>query len=1367
MSFHSKTTFMYMSSDSDPSATERITGETAMFVRSTRFNQVLSLLFVLTMGACGNLGGCGACGAAKPLPAGGLPTNQTVEGGAQIRVTPAGFSKLTSILPGALNTQLANGFCVGQGQIGSFGFLGTGARWCNTNNNGCNPGCKANVALNSGGLTLAVTNQQTLNIAISASISSTIHIEGQLLGIGLGSCNLGVSSNNLSANVDIAFGIKAADGELDIHAANLNALQLNLDFSGCGIVSQIANLATSILDAFDTLLAPFLTPIVDNLLQGFIPSPLGIAGMMDVGKLLASVSPGTKAEMEARLVPGGYVALNANGMSLGVITGLNSDIDPMTRTGMRPDGVPFASEPSLCVPPIPITDFATPPYSLPSVFRSAFSGNAFKLGAVAEFDGMPDPAADLAMGLSKTMLDLAGHHLVASGAMCLGVGTSYIKQLNVGTIGILVPSLGDLQSDAGNDPLLMVTRPQRAIDFTIGENTPASPALTIGLSHMEVDFYAFLYERYVRAFTLDLTMNIGVNLAFSQVAGMPAKITPTLVGISAASVTLKVLNSEFVKETPAHLEMVLPAVFDLVTPLLGNLPPITVPTFAGFSLNQLSIQHVHNAAIPGDDFLALYANLGSSPFLRLLGSKDAMAATAVKALDDALPAVQAQSTGHARLIGVVTPPAETVRAALLKTKGGALPTVTFDVDRYDSRGRELEWTWNFDGGMWREYSSASPLVISDRAFAWQGKYSIGLKSRVVGDYHTESDVIETPVVIDSVGPRIFVDKATWDGDRYVVPVFDVVSEKTVVVAYGRPGDDKPATDWVALADAPISLAAADKLAVDGQLQMFAKDELGNQTIALVAPFHGQAGATGCGCASNSRPGVGSLALIGLVGFGLRRRRLAASRLTRLRRAAFDLLGRRRLPRWVMSLGLWLGASVAVSLQPGCSCHNAAKSCETVADCGRDSCPKGQLPFCIDNTCVCSDDIPVGRIGPYSSVATGPGGEIWVAAYAQTHGDLVVSHPNPGRVPDDWWEWVDGVPDGPVVAPNSHIRGGIADDGPDVGMYTSIKVAPDGTPMVTYFDRTSASLKFAMRTGPATWETSIIEFGDGALEGGIRTGMYTSLTLRADDGRPGVAYLAHYTNANGQYAEVRYAAAQTAHPKGASDWQFWTVDTGSIPPPDPAKPNIYPLPEGLGLFVDSTRDPRNQAPVVAYYDRMTGDLKMSKFNATTGQFAAPIVLAGLSGIDAGWSPSVQVDMAGVAHVAYVDASSDNLMYITEGKKAEVVDDGYRIVGQTVDGLPKPTFDFVGDDAGLIMAPGIGPLVVYQDSTTQELLLASKSAAGMWTHTSIAGATDPWPGAYGFFASAAVGGTDLVMSTWVIDQPTNDNWVEVFSRPITSF
>src|SRR6185295_13598078 len=164
----------------------------------------------------------------------------------------------------------------------------------------------------------------------------------------------------------------------------------------------------------------------------------------------------------------------------------------------------------------------------------ATTRGTFRLDAANAFNGAPDPGTDVALGISETTLDLAGHHLVTSGALCLGVGTSFVKQLNVGTISLLVPSLGDLASDRGNDPLLLMTRPQRALDFTIGNNTTASPALTIGIDHMEVDFYAFLYERYVRAFTLDLTMNIGVNLEFEQPVGMPAVIKPTLVGISAS-----------------------------------------------------------------------------------------------------------------------------------------------------------------------------------------------------------------------------------------------------------------------------------------------------------------------------------------------------------------------------------------------------------------------------------------------------------------------------------------------------------------------------------------------------------------------------------------------------------------------------------------------------------------------------------------------------------------------------------------------------------------------------------------------------------------------------------------------------------------
>jgi hypothetical protein len=301
-----------------------------------------------------------------------------------------------------------------------------------------------------------------------------------------------------------------------------------------------------------------------------------------------------------------------------------------------------------------------------------------------------------------------------------------------------------------------------------------------------------------------------------------------------------------------------------------------------------------------------------------------------------------------------------------------------------------------------------------------------------------------------------------------------------------------------------------------------------------------------------------------------------------------------------------------------------------------------------------------------------------------------------------------------------------------------------------------------------WEKHVIAEGTKKLAefSGELVGMYSSLTLRADDGRPGVAYLAHVADEMGVRAEVRFAAAQVPVPKSREDWQFWVVDSAPLPPDDPAKPNVYPLPEGLGLFVDAARLRSNQAPVVVYYDRAGGDLKLAKFEPATGQFGTPRLLDGAGDVDAGWQPSVAIGADDRVHVAYVGATGDDLKYITDAPNAApaIVDDGYRLVGTTVDGLPKPEFHFVGEDASLVMANnGTLPMVVYQDATTQELLLATMQQDGSWARTAIAGATMPWPGAYGFFAASAVTTQQMVISNWVINQGARDNWVEVFTRP----
>jgi MYXO-CTERM domain-containing protein len=1270
-------------------------------------------------------------------------------------------------LPSVFNSQFGAGTCVGRGTVGSFSSNSVGAEWCYNTDGTCAPGCNLHVGLNGGSTQLSVVGPNLLRVTLSTTVSATVplHAQAKALGVTLlsASCTINATAPDLGGSFDLSLGIRPDNGELDLHLAQVNSFQLNLQVSGCGVLSDIVNFIGNIVDDISgSFIGPFvldlLTPAIDSLVQGILPSPLGIEGLMDVGSLLAGVSPGTTALMEGRIVPGGYVHADSasKGLSLGVITGLNSDSDITTRTGIRGDMIPFASEPNLCVPPMAPPKFGQAPYNLPAPPDNAARATFFLAPADA-LDGHPDPAgADIAMGLSETFLDLTGHNLVSSGAMCLGVGTTTIPQLTVGTIGLLVPSLGELTDDSGKNPLLLVTRPQKAIDFTIGENTATSPALTLGIQHMEVDFYAFIYERYVRAFTLDLTMNVGVNLTFEPGVnpGDPAQIRPQLVGISSHEVTVKVLNSEFVKESPDHLEMVLPSVFDLVTPLLGNLGTIAVPQFAGFNLSDLAIKHVITSQ---DDFLALTADLGASMLMRKKAETEPFMAEAVSAMDAHLAPVGPRVEQHLTLVDVSTPSAEAVRRSMT-TGGSDMPTVTFDAPATDSHGRTLEYSYSLNGGLYRLYQQPvnGKLVVRDPAFAWQGKYTIAVKSRAVGDYQTTSEEQITKVIIDSVGPKIADDKLYWDDstDSLRIPMYDLVSEHTLTYAYGKPGADEP-TEWQHGGTAEISREDAVKLAVNDEIVLYSRDEKGNQTIALVSPFHGQSNGQGCACNTTGGPSSGGVAIALFVGamlLGGRRRNVRA------------LLRKAKKSRAVANVLAFVGMTALSAVMPACDCSSkpAAQACETTDDCV-DACEANQVASCMDGVCQCSSDVLPGRIGEYSDVATGADGSIWVSGYSVFYGDLVVAKADVGRIPVTSWEWVDGVPDVAPTVIDSQIRGGIDAIGDDVGMYTSIAVDAAGQPMVTYFDREHGSLKFAHRAADGSWQKHVIEQGDGRTLGefgGQVTGMYTSLTLRTDDGRPGVAYLAHVRDANGVRAEVRYAAAQTTNPQSASDWQLWIVD--SAPLVEDAN-DVYPLPQGLGLFIDSARGP-DQAPAVVYYDRANGNLKLSKFNTAAGQFGTATVLDGSTG-DAGWSPSVVVDAMNKVHVAYVGADGDDLKYLVEGGQPEIVDNGYRIVGTTVDNLPKPEFHFVGDDASLQLVNGQA-YITYQDATTQELLLTTRQSDGTWTRESVAGATQPWPGAYGFFAATSLMATDLVMSTWVIDQPASsvfdDNWVEVFRK-----
>ncbi len=1275
-----------------------------------------SFLIILLAGACSGGGGCGGCGDLQPLPQGGLPGDQTLEGGAQIRISEQGFDAITQIIPAVLADTLGAGTCLGA----SNGTLS----YCFNNDGTCTPGCQIDITIDE--VTLDVPQDDQLRITVQFDVDVDVPVSLSIPLLPDPSCTLTARANDTRFDVIVDFDIDAATGELELNLESIEDVDINLSINGCGVIGSALNALVGVLDALLGVgfIRDLLTPVLEPIIQGLLPDPLGIEGIADIGALVGDISPGTKAQMETRIVAGGYVHLEGGGLSLGMITGINADEDITTREPA------LDSEPALCVPAFPAPDFGVAPANLASNARGNFILNPADL-----FRGSPVTSDDVIIGASETMLDQLGHHAISSGALCLSIGTELVPQLNLGTIGILVPSLAELGTEEGNDPLLLVTRPAKPMDFTIGDGTEASPSLTLHLSEFNIDFYAFIFERYVRGFTVTLDMNVGINLDFTTDMDGNAEIVPILVGLDAANIGVTVLNTEFLAEDAATLETVFPILLDLILPMLGDsLGGFGLPELAGFQLGNLTVQKVSTSE---DDFLAIGASLTAGTMMNALGAKYP---TVAALLEDMQATKGEAASASARFVSVIAPSPTEMVAALKGQAGGRSPGVTVDLDTHDQLGRELEWTWNIGGGLWRPLIKGGVVTIEDGSFNIQGKYEMQFRSRALGDYHTWSqEITSMPVVFDSVGPRILTSSIRRDDETLFVRAFDTVFEHEVQIAFGPMNAERPTTDWST--DGTISMDEALLLAEGGQLQIFARDPAGNESEkdyklsnAFVANENG-------GCSTGGGTGLAGLVLVLLV---------LAFRVRKIRMPSGSLVG--------------LLAVVVMAMAPACNCgSNAANSCELDLECA-ESCVDmpGTVGLCLDGICECLPDVAYGSIGQYSAMAVALDGTVWVSAYNRKHGDLMVASTREmGRIPFETWEFIDGVPEGPVVLPEGSVRGGIKAEGDDVGQYTDLAIAADGTVMVSYFDASSGSLKFASNPG-GEWSQHVIDAGDLSDDDANTTqiyGQYSSISIDAA-GVPSIAYFAHVgIGTEEATTEVRFAQATSSDPRTGGAWSLSKIDEMLVPFSDTIE-DVLTIPLGTGLFVEVVRD-NDDLPVATYYDRVNGQLKLARFDATANDF----VLETLDDVgDVGWYPSVVVDSENTVHVSYVDADNKDLRYINDlDRVSELVDDGYRLVGSTADGLPIPEFHFMGDDSSIVLTPD-GVYIVYQDATTHELLVAYPSGAGGWGRVAVAGDENPFVGAYGFYANGAFDGSDVTMSTWVVDQANADTWVELFRRSI---
>ncbi len=1355
-------------------------------MRSAFSHLGIALLVVIGTG-CGS--GFGGCGTLKPLPTGltpfGVPNEQVIEGGVQARMTESGLKKFSSVIENLLKTQI-NGslgcivdknsfydlrpllqeyFIACPNVQAACGHAACGGAVVFRSEDRPAPW---NIADGKDGAKLEVADGTNpivnVDLAFDLRVAGDLEFRSGIFGINLGSCTIALQSehwagdsttNNFHLTAPIQLSIDPVTGKLKLNTLPITVLSLGLTLNanGCGsIVDAFASVVSGFFSFFDSsvgnvllnLATTVLQPQIDAFVQGLLPDPLGIAGTVDTGALFVKYDAPKAAGLEMYLVPGGYVAAKDRGLTLGVLAGMNSDWDPSTR------GPGKSSEADPCVPSREPINLAAAPWNLPAnALRKDFT-----LNAAASFAGMPDPVdasgnvRDLLIGISRTYFDLIGFHLFNSGTLCLHVDGASIKQLSTGTLGVLAPSLAHIALDP-KAPVQLVLRPQTAVAFTLGDGSAQDPLLHVAINDLRIDMYAWVEERWVRILTVALDLNLGMNLTVTKDANMLPVIQPMLSQISSQNLTVRITNSDLLAETPAALEPLVSSLIALAgSSLGGSIPTVALPSVSGFALDDMSVQRVQSGQ---DDFLGLFATIKTP----------ATSAPLLDWSDPQHPRMAGEVRTKVSITKLTVPGPEQLRAIFdpASTVTPARPELQLALSADGADGHALEYAWKIDDGMWREWTQDAHPIIDDDAFLLQGHHKITVRARVVGDYHTEdSQPVTLPLLIDSTLPELHPALDPQSGpngsNHVLLRGWDLVSDADHLT-YSYLDENGEASAWQPIDFLDVATIGRITNNAAKQLVVSVKDEaglIGTISVDATAFGHGDWGkilppkAGGCSCeiggASTgldrmSGLRVSVLALLGFLGLLLRRRR-----------------------RVLASLAMIVGLAM---LAVGCGCDRKDQQCTVNDDCVLMKCDIGKIPACSANMCICTPDLPAGETGRYASM-TIIGDNVYVAAYNQTYGDLMVgSVPGTGRVTN--WAFVDGVPDEVPGTVGSHVRGGVSTPGMDVGKYTSITRTLSNEPIIAYHDQTNSSLKFAS-FGALRWHSHTVDVGGPSIEGGgDDIGAWASLTVDKE-GKPGIVYSAivHGNTTSGKAeGQLRYAQASVVDPQSPTDWTITVVD--SRPLPGVSADEDVLLPYSIAVMVSSARK-SNGSLGVAYYDRERGNLRYAE-QGTNGAWTHVILDGeasdGTNTADVGQYPSLTFDSVDVGHISYVDASQDNLLYVdTKDRVPVVVDDGYRNMDEmTNDGLPSPVFHLVGDSSSIKLAQD-KVVIAYQDSTTGELRLALRDATMKWTTQRIAGHDDPFKGSYGFWAAAQVAGKGTYVGSYAINQHAKpaDYFVEIF-------
>ncbi|WP_437718563.1 hypothetical protein WMF45_20300 [Sorangium sp. So ce448] len=1027
---------------------------------------------------------------------------------------------------------------------------------------------------------------------------------------------------------------------------------------------------------------------------------LGVEGHIDLGRLLASVSPGTQGGFDL-LLAGGGTSERDDGSDLAW-----GDLNPVGN-GLTL-GLYGGAEPVPTSKCVPLSNMALP-VGIPIP-------DELVANTVSDWPAdLPGPHVGLA--ISERFANYAMNGLYNSGLLCLGISTETVPLLNSGTLGLLAPSAKDLALQRESQQVAVVIRPQTPPRLTFGNGTNGSddPLIRIQLDRASFDFYVWSLDRFIRFMTATFDVDVPMNLSVT-----PEGLTPVIEALRVENG--EVTNNGLLRENPKSIANALGGLLggQLGQLIGGGIPAIDLDgPLSALGLSLVIPESAEGAGSPGlrkltkgqDSYLGIFAAFGTT-------------------------AQQRSATSDTQ--------AELSRKEV-RAEGLRLPTMTRDngptarlvmSSPLDDGTRAVEYSYRIDSGVWRPFTRERIVELRDDWLRLPGRHVISVRSRIAGAPLSLDPTPATVEMVVDVDPPVISVGAAVDG-RAPLEVRDRVSDAARAKVRVRL-DDGAWSPWSTAAEM-TSVDVGD--AVD--IEVEAVDEEGNLGTARQAILRGRVPvdpSAGCSCvvaggAGETPSGVRWLGLA-----------VAAAALRLARRGDRGSSPRRPARRGARGVrGALAGVAVMALLgsHAGCSCSEEPEQVE---------------PGCVAPDCMTLEH---GLIGAYTSVAVAADKRtVWVAGYAEADwrnafawGDLVVGTWDGEAVA---WEAVDGVPAEPPVDPArfdvSGFRGGQTEPGDDVGLWTSIAVGPDGEPAVAYYDRTNRALKFAQRQGD-TWAVSFVQQAPSS-----DIGRYAKLLFVK--GSPVIAYLAMEPGEGGAVtSSVRIATGESATP-GEGAWRFEDAakdeatpcraflcgagakclrSTGRCATPlaagdcepgcasgqacidDGGSPACAATSEGnrLETYPEAIGDYIAMAPDnaggfgLAFYDRIHGDVviasrSMGAWETRIVDGAAP---DGTDTGDVGMGTSLFIDRAGDWHLAYADGRSEGLRYArvkggTEVEPSEVADDGLGI-----EGVPfQDGQHLIGDDANVFVTAAGEVRISYQDATSGTLRLAIGTKSG---------------------------------------------------------